>query len=235
MSYLYGHRQSCTGVTQVVSYVPPLHPFIPPEGGQDWQEAYKLWRYPFSTQIPDRAVSHTFVQPIDCLMPNPRLGDTNRVTRTSGWREGVTTPTLDLRGTCAWLLPGKWTCNLPPYTAGRLKINPCRHLCDRKQIFGRTGNPTFGTPPPRGTAYPPPSCSWWICTQATNHQHPLWWLWWCGGVVVWWCGVWCVVVVLCVCVVVVLWLLFVVLLLCCVVCVVWCVQCVYGLWCVQCV
>ena len=49
---------------------------------------------PFSTQIPDRAVSHTFVQPIDCLMSNPRPGDTNRIPGTSGWREGVTAPSL---------------------------------------------------------------------------------------------------------------------------------------------
>ena len=46
--------------------------------------------YPLAPQIPDRVVPHTFVQPIDCLMSNPRPGDTNWIPGTSGWREGVT-------------------------------------------------------------------------------------------------------------------------------------------------
>ena len=50
--------------------------------------------FPFCTQIPDCAVPHTFVQPIDFRMPNPRPGDTNRESGTSGWRESVTAPSL---------------------------------------------------------------------------------------------------------------------------------------------
>ena len=57
---------------------------------------------PFSTQIPDRVVSHTFVQPIDCLMSNPRPGDTNWIPETSGWRESASTPPL----TCLVPVPG---------------------------------------------------------------------------------------------------------------------------------
>ena len=67
---------------------------IPPEGGQDCQEAYELWRYPLAPKSPTVTVPRTFVQPIDCLMPNPRPGDANWVPRTSGWREGVTAPSL---------------------------------------------------------------------------------------------------------------------------------------------
>ena len=90
--YLYGHRQSCPGVTQAVSCDPRvIHPT------RRWSRLagnIRALALPFSTQIPDRAVSHTFVQPIDCLMSNPRPGDANRISGTSGWREGVTTPTL---------------------------------------------------------------------------------------------------------------------------------------------
>ena len=70
----------------------PLHPFHP--------KVVKISRehtspgITFSTQIPDCAVSHTFVQPIDCLMSNPYPSDTNWLPGTSGWREGVSTPTL---------------------------------------------------------------------------------------------------------------------------------------------
>ena len=60
-----------------------------------------------STQIPDRAVPHTFVQPIDCLMSNPYPGDTNWIPGTSGWREGVTAPSLTHLVPVAWLPPGK--------------------------------------------------------------------------------------------------------------------------------
>ena len=69
---------------------------IPPEGSQDWQVNIRVLALPFSTQIPDRAVS----QPIDCLMSNPRPGDTNRIPGTSGWREGMTAPSPDTPGTC---------------------------------------------------------------------------------------------------------------------------------------
>ena len=47
---------------------------------------------PFSTHIPDLAAPHTFLQPIDCLIPFPGRGDRNRESGTSGWIEGVTTP-----------------------------------------------------------------------------------------------------------------------------------------------
>ena len=46
---------------------------IPPEGGQDYQVSIRALALPFS------AVPHTFVQPIDCVMPNPRPGDADRV------------------------------------------------------------------------------------------------------------------------------------------------------------
>ena len=105
--YLYGHRQSCPGVTQAVSYDPrEIHPT------RRWSRfsgSIQALALPFSTQIPDQAVEHTFVQPIDCLMPNPRPGDANRVSsdtnwisETSGWRECVTAPPL----TCLVPVPG---------------------------------------------------------------------------------------------------------------------------------
>ena len=67
---------------------------ISPEGDQDSQGSIRALALPFSTQIPDRAVPHTFVQPIDCLMSNRYPGDTNWIPGTSGWREGVTAPSL---------------------------------------------------------------------------------------------------------------------------------------------
>ena len=69
---------------------------ISPEGGQDLSGSTRALALPFTTQIPDRAVPHTFVQPIDCLVSNPCPGDTNWVAGTSGWREGVTAPPLAL-------------------------------------------------------------------------------------------------------------------------------------------
>ena len=124
--YLYEHRQSCPGVTQAVSYVPrEIHPT---EGDQDSQGSIRVLALPFSTQIPDRAVPHTFVQPIDCLMSNPYPGDTNWIPGTSGWREGVTTLPL----TCLVPVPGCFlgsepaTCPRTP-PAGRT-FTPCLHL-----------------------------------------------------------------------------------------------------------
>ena len=67
---------------------------IPPEGVQEWQMAYELWRHPSAPRSTTLRYYTPSVHPIDCLMPNPRPGDVNRVSRTSGWREGVTTPTL---------------------------------------------------------------------------------------------------------------------------------------------
>ena len=87
--YLYEHRQSCPGVTQAVLYVPCLIRSTP-----RWSRLagnIRALASPFSTLIPDRVVPHTFVQPVDCLMPNPHPGDTNWIPGTSGWREGVTT------------------------------------------------------------------------------------------------------------------------------------------------
>ena len=69
--YLYGHRQSCPGVTQAVLYEPR---FI--HSTRRWSRLagnIQVLALPFSTEIPDSAVPHTFVQPIDCLMPNQRL------------------------------------------------------------------------------------------------------------------------------------------------------------------
>ena len=90
--YLYEHRQSCPGVTQAVSYVPrEIHLT------RRWSRLagnIQVLALPISTQIPDCAVPHTFDQPIDCLMSNPRPGDTSWIPGTSGWREGVTTPSL---------------------------------------------------------------------------------------------------------------------------------------------
>ena len=94
--YLYGHRQSCPGVTQAVSYEPGfLH------STRRWSRLagnIRALALPFSTKIPDRAVSHTCVQPIDCLMPNPRQVTriANWVSGTSEWTESVTAPSQTL-------------------------------------------------------------------------------------------------------------------------------------------
>ena len=82
-------RQSCPGVTQAVLYEPC---FIHPT--RRWSRLAgnkQVLALPFSTQIPECVVPHTFVQPINCLILLPGPGDTNRESGTSGWREGVTT------------------------------------------------------------------------------------------------------------------------------------------------
>ena len=92
--YWYEHRQSCPGVTQAVSYEPCLI-----HSTRRWSRLscdIRALVAPFSTRVPDQAVEHTFVQPIDCLMRNPYPGDTYWVSGTSGWREGVTAPSLCL-------------------------------------------------------------------------------------------------------------------------------------------
>ena len=122
---------------------------------------------PFSTQIPDFAVSHTFVQPIDCLMSNPRPGGTNRVSGTSGWKEGVAPPSLLL------LVPvpsGKVTNNLPPYTAGRPKIyQPLRQDAnlrpDRKPHHWNSFSPWD---PVR---YPCPTTNWDMHHAGSKHAN----------------------------------------------------------------
>ena len=61
--YFYEHRQSCPGVTQAVLYASR---FI--HSTRKWSRLARNIQYlalPFGTQIPDRVVEHTFVQPID--------------------------------------------------------------------------------------------------------------------------------------------------------------------------
>ena len=129
--YSCGHRQSCPGVTRAVSNDPRfLH------STRRWRRlegSIRALESPFSTQNPDPAVPHTFLQPIDCLMPSPRRGDTKWESATSGWINGLTAPLLD------HLVPGRrpgecTTICLRAWPAGR-----------KFQIFGRTGNATFGT------------------------------------------------------------------------------------------
>ena len=79
---------------------------------------------PFSTQIPDRAVPHTFDQPTDCLMSNPYPGDTNWIPGTSGWREGVTAPLLTCLVPVPGCLLGSEPATCPRIPAGRAKIYP---------------------------------------------------------------------------------------------------------------
>ena len=101
---------------------------------------------PFSTQIRDRVVPHTFVQPIDCLMPNPRRELDSR----NLWVEGKCDRTFpDTPGTCAWLLSGSEpaTClrtrpagrkfTLPPPLRQDAYLRPDRkpHLWSRSSMW----------------------------------------------------------------------------------------------------
>ena len=61
---------------------------------------------------------------------------------------------LVLPGTCAWLLPGVNLQPAPVHRRPAENLPLALHFRDRKQIFGQTGNPTFGTPPSRGTLKP---------------------------------------------------------------------------------
>ena len=64
--YLYGHRQACVGVTQAVLYVR-----FSIQATRKWSRVegnVQLLASPFSTQIPDHAVPHTFSQPSCCLI-----------------------------------------------------------------------------------------------------------------------------------------------------------------------
>ena len=79
---------------------------------------------PFSTQIPDRVVPHTFVQPIDCLMSNPYPGDTPWIPRTSGWREGVTTLPLTCLVPVPGCLPGSEPATCPRTRPAGRKFTP---------------------------------------------------------------------------------------------------------------
>ena len=121
----YGHRQSCPGVTQAVSY--DLREIHPTRRWSRFSGSIQALALPFSIQIPNRTEVHTFVQPIDCLMPNPRPGGANRVSGTSGWREGVTAPPLACLGPVPGCLPVEpATCLRTP--AGQPKIYPSLHL-----------------------------------------------------------------------------------------------------------
>ena len=115
----YENRQSCPGVTQAVPYVPRvIHPTL------RWSRLsgnIRALAAPFSTQIPDLAVEHTFVQPIDCLMPNPRPGDTNWASGTSWWRESATAPSLILLEPVPGCLPGSGPATCP-------RTPPAEHL-----------------------------------------------------------------------------------------------------------
>ena len=118
----YEHRQSCPGVTQAVSYEPCfLHPT------RRWSRLagnIRALALPFSTQTPDRAVPHTFVQPIDCLMSNPCPGDTNWIPGTFGWREGVSTPLLNSLVPVPGGLPGSEPATCPRTPPAGRKFTP---------------------------------------------------------------------------------------------------------------
>ena len=128
---------------------------------------------PFSTQIPDCVVPHTFVQPINCLILWPGPGDTDRESGTSGWREGMTTlPLLDLVP-----VPG---CFLGSEPATCLRTQPASRKFTPASTSGTGRKSSAGPEPPPlelllpwDPGYTPPDCNWWICTQATNHQHSL--------------------------------------------------------------
>ena len=97
---------------------------IPPEGGQDWQGNIQVLALPFSTQIPDCVVPHTFVQPINCLILLPGPGDTNRESETSGWREGVTTLPLLVLVPVPGCLPGSEPATCPRTRPAGRKLTP---------------------------------------------------------------------------------------------------------------
>ena len=134
--------QSCPGVTQAVSYDPrEIHLT------RRWSRfsgSIRVLALPFSTQIPDRAVPHTFVQPTDCLMSNPYPGDTNWIPRTSGWREGVTAPHLTRLVPLPGCLLGSEPATCPRTPPAGRKFTSAATSATGRQIFGQTGNPTCG-------------------------------------------------------------------------------------------
>ena len=79
---------------------------------------------PFSTQIPDCVVPHTFVQPINCLILLPGPGDTNRESGTSRWREGVTTLPLLVLVPVPGCLPGSEPATCPRTPPAGRKFTP---------------------------------------------------------------------------------------------------------------
>ena len=106
----------------------------------------------FNTQIPDPAVPHTFSQPIDCLIPKPRPGDTNRASETSGWVEGVPAPLCKL-------MPG---------------ANRRSGECSTTSVHCQPSENLLLPPPVRHESEPrSSSCKWWISANARNHQPQL--------------------------------------------------------------
>ena len=106
---------------------------------------------PFSTTIPDCVVPHTFVQPIDCRMSPIHV----QVTRI-GYQEPPGGGKVCPQQPCAaWyqFLVASWEVNLQHASENHQPAEnlPLTSPLRREQIFGWTGNPTFGTSPPRGT------------------------------------------------------------------------------------
>ena len=79
---------------------------------------------PFSTQIPDSVVLHTFVQPINCLILLPGPGDTSKESGTSGWREGASTLPLPVLVPKPGCLPGSEPATCPHTRPAGRKFTP---------------------------------------------------------------------------------------------------------------
>ena len=157
--------------TQAVSYDPrEIHP------NPRWSRFsgnIRALPLPFSTQIRNCAVPHTFVQPIDCVMPNPRPGDTNRVSRTSEWTEGVATPTLCRLVPMPGCLLGM---NLQPAPAHRRPAEnlPLPPLLRQDANLRPDRKPHLWKPSSTwDPANPHPSCNWLTSAWARSHQRQL--------------------------------------------------------------
>ena len=141
--YLYGHRQSCPGVTQAVLYEPC---FIHPTRRRSRLTGnIQVLALPFSTQIPDCVVPHTFVQPINCLILLPAPGDTNRESGTSGWREGVTTLPLFVLVPVPGCLPGSEPATCPRTRPAGRKFTPASTSGTGRKSSARPETPPLVT------------------------------------------------------------------------------------------
>ena len=154
---------------------------IPPGGGQDWQVTFELWRSPLAPKSPTVRFLAPSSSPLIAWCPKPRPGDVNRVSGTSGWREGVTAPPL----TCLVPVPGCLLRSEPAYCsrtppAGR-KFTPAPTSETGPSETGRKSSAGPETPPlvlllPVGPCTLPvsdhglehASCRIEVCTCATT-------------------------------------------------------------------
>ena len=143
----------------------------PPEGGEDWRATCEFWRHPSAPRSPTLWYHTPSSIPSVALIPFQVEVTQKRNQELPGGQK-VSPHHHHL----AWYLclVAFQGVNLQPAPVHRRPAEdfplhpPLRQGANLRPV---RKHPLWSSSFPWDPDYPPPSCNWWICTQATNHQY----------------------------------------------------------------